>query len=37
MSVKQVYYRQSFNISFAASIPAAPMTPPPGCAPLAPK
>ncbi len=27
----------SFKISFAASIPAAPITPPPGCAPLAPK
>ena len=28
---------QSFNISLAASMPAAPITPPPGCAPLAPK
>src|SRR5215212_1863809 len=27
----------SFKISFAASMPAAPITPPPGCAPLAPK
>ena len=26
-------YRQSFRISVAASLPAAPMTPPPGCAP----
>ena len=30
-------YRQSFRTSFAASLPAAPMTPPPGCAPDAPK
>src|SRR5687768_5389264 len=30
------YQLLSFNISFAANIPAAPITPPPGCAPLAP-
>ncbi len=30
-------HRQSFRISCAASLPAAPITPPPGCAPEAPK
>jgi hypothetical protein len=32
-----IVYIPSFKISFAANMPAAPMTPPPGCAPLAPK
>ena len=31
------HHFQSFSTSCAASLPAAPMTPPPGCAPDAPK
>ncbi len=35
--VRHRAYRQSLRISIAAILPAAPITPPPGCAPAAPK